>query len=421
MGVRRGRRSGLVRRRPLGVELALVLRGGGLLRAARPRRCRPGRRRAGSAARPRRGPAAPRRRRSRRRRPRRSAGTCPSARSAPGRCCRPAATTTGAGRARRARAGADGGRPAPARARPAARRAARRRAARARRPALGGRARALGRGGGRAGRQRRAQRRGSGGGHGRRAARGTRGAAATVIAGAAVTATAAVESTTAAFSPPTAKAPAPGAAGGRLRAGEPGDDRPRGERGGGGAHRRTGAMEQHPHRAVGDAELGAHVAVAAALDGDAEQRLALLERQRGDAVERAPHVVAPLDLRVEVAGAGRVVEQLDVGGARALDGVDRAVVDDAEEPGAQVADLGAGAEPAPRADERRLDDVLGARLARDPAGVADQRAPVALDDRLERALGSERGETRPDARRSGREAGRWGVADSQNLFPSGQR
>ena len=43
-------------------------------------------------------------------------------------------------------------------------------------------------------------------------------------------------------------------------------------------------------------------------------------------------------------------------------------------------------------DERGLDDVLGPRLAGDPAGVAQQRAPVALDDRLEGPLGPERGE-----------------------------
>ena len=130
-----------------------------------------------------------------------------------------------------------------------------------------------------------------------------------------MTATAAVESTAAAFSAADGEDAHAGAAGRDLGAASPesqASDRPRGQGGGRGAHRRARAVQQHPHGAVGDAEVGADLAVPAALDGDAEQRLALLERQRRDAVERAAHVVAALDLGVDVAERRCVVEQLDV-------------------------------------------------------------------------------------------------------------
>jgi hypothetical protein len=61
-------------------------------------------------------------------------------------------------------------------------------------------------------------------------------------------------------------------------------------------------------------------------------------------------------------------------------------VRDPVEPRAQVTDLGPGPQRRPRVDERRLDDVLGERVRQQPAQVAQERAPVALDDRLEGAV-----------------------------------
>src|SRR3712207_1661855 len=66
--------------------------------------------------------------------------------------------------------------------------------------------------------------------------------------------------------------------------------------------------------------------------------------------------------------------------------VQRGVVDDPVEPGPQLADLVAAEQRRPRRHEGLLEGVLRTRLGQQPAAVAQQLAPVALDDGLEGAL-----------------------------------
>ncbi len=182
--------------------------------------------------------------------------------------------------------------------------------------------------------------------------------------GPAVAATPAAAISAAALKVPPAIRPAPAPAPPELRstaaAGQPMGERPRNQRGRCGADGGARAVDQHPHRALAHAELAADVAVAPALDTDGQQRGPLLGGERGDLVERGPDRLAMLDLILEVEVPRRgAVEQREVGGARALQRVDRAVVHDPIEPGARVADLDACLQLLPGAHQRRLHDVLG--------------------------------------------------------------
>ncbi len=182
--------------------------------------------------------------------------------------------------------------------------------------------------------------------------------------------------------------------GDRAVSGDPRRQRPRRECRRRSADRRSRAMDEHLHGAFADAHLAPDVAVAAALDADGEQRCPLLGGERRDLTECGPDRLAMLDLVLQVHALRlRAFEQRQIGGAGALHRVDRPVVDDAIEPGSEVADLAAVLELPPDAEHRRLDDVLSPRVAQHPARVREQRAAVALDDRLERTLASCRGET----------------------------
>ena len=78
---------------------------------------------------------------------------------------------------------------------------------------------------------------------------------------------------------------ASGAFGDVAREGDPVGDRGGGQRGGGGAQRRAGAVDEPADRAVGQPERAGDVLVALALDGGAQERLAL---QLGQAREARP-------------------------------------------------------------------------------------------------------------------------------------
>jgi hypothetical protein len=105
------------------------------------------------------------------------------------------------------------------------------------------------------------------------------------------------------------------------------------------------------------------------------------------------HLVAALELGSGLGseaarGLGHLLHRL----AYLLERVDCRVVGDPVQPWTQVADLRAGAQRRPGIDEGRLHDVLGQRLRQKPAQVAQQRAAVALHDRLERAVVAARSE-----------------------------
>ena len=69
-------------------------------------------------------------------------------------------------------------------------------------------------------------------------------------------------------------------------------------------------MDEHANGAFADAQLEADVAVAATLDGDRQEGVALLLGKRCDLAERLAHGLAALDLGVRVVAAGhRVVGQ----------------------------------------------------------------------------------------------------------------
>ena len=128
---------------------------------------------------------------------------------------------------------------------------------------------------------------------------------------------------------------------------------------------------------------------------DRDERGALAIGQGLDAVQRRAQLLAPLDLGLE-AGRRQLRGHRRQGRAGRAQRVERLVVGDAVQPRAQLAHLGAGAQRLPCAHEARLQDVLGQRLAQQPAQIALQRAAVALDDRLEGpivAIGRERDET----------------------------
>ncbi len=177
-------------------------------------------------------------------------------------------------------------------------------------------------------------------------------------------------------------APAPVAPGGRRPRGE----RQRHDRGRRGAQRQPRPVDELADRAFGDAQLARHLVLAAALDRDPQQRLALALRQGREARQRLPHDRAALHLLLGRRPAAQRVLELRVVVAGDAQLVQRGVVDDPVQPRAQVAHLIAALECAPGGQVRLLARVLGARLGQIPAGGAQQHAAVALDDRLERPL-----------------------------------
>jgi hypothetical protein len=164
-------------------------------------------------------------------------------------------------------------------------------------------------------------------------------------------------------------------------------ERGRRDRGRRHAQRRAGAVDELADRAVGEPELLGDLGMRAAVDRDGEQGGPLARGQRGDARERVEHLVPALELGGRLGGeAAGGLRDLLHRLADLLERVDRRVVGDAVQPRAQLAHLGARAQRRPRADERRLHHVLGERVRQEAPQIAQQRAPVALDDRLERAV-----------------------------------
>ena len=167
------------------------------------------------------------------------------------------------------------------------------------------------------------------------------------------------------------------------------------------AQRQPRTVHELAHRALGHAELARDLLLRAPLDRDPQQRLALALGQRGQAGERLAHDRAPLHLLLRRLGAAQRVLELGVVVARDPQLVERGVVDDPVQPRAQVAHLVAALQRAPRRDVRLLERVLGPRLGQIAPRGAQQRAAVALDDRLERPLVPRRARAPPVARRTG--------------------
>jgi hypothetical protein len=151
-------------------------------------------------------------------------------------------------------------------------------------------------------------------------------------------------------------------------------------------------VDELPHGAGRHPELLRNLLLAAALDGDGQQRLALALRQGGEPGERVPHERAALGELGRPADAFERLPQLVVVVPVHAQRVQRGVVDDPVEPGAQVVHVVAAAEARPRRHEPLLQGVLRPRLRQDPADVAQERPAVALHDGLEGPLVARGGE-----------------------------
>ena len=174
-------------------------------------------------------------------------------------------------------------------------------------------------------------------------------------------------------------------------AGSDGPRRPDGDRrrrhgGCGGPERRSGAVHELADGAVGEAEVVGDLSAAVAADRRAQQRLALVARQRRHTGEGLAHHGASLEVRLRAARRTQRLGELVVVVACPLERVQRRVLGDPVEPGPQVAHLRALLQRGPRLQEGLLERVLGPGLREHPADVTVQRLPVALHDRLERAL-----------------------------------
>src|SRR5215218_4258434 len=167
----------------------------------------------------------------------------------------------------------------------------------------------------------------------------------------------------------------------------PAEQRRGGERGGGGPQRRPRPVHEPAHRALAQPELGRHLLLRAALDGRAQERLALRLGQRREPGQRPAHHPSPL----VVLGGSRQMRperllKLVVLVALHPQRVERGVLGDPVQPRPRLAHLDAALKRRPGVDERLLHRVLGARLRQQLADVPVQRLAVAVDQRLERAL-----------------------------------
>ena len=157
----------------------------------------------------------------------------------------------------------------------------------------------------------------------------------------------------------------------------------RGERGRGRAQRAATAHDELAHRAVRQPERAGDLLLRAPLHGDAQDRLALPLGQRRDAGQRAPHRHAALDLVLGRDACGHRVGQLGVlAPPRSAQRVERDVVHDPVQPGAQLADVVAAPQrpttptgtPAAGRPRRRRRAAAAARGAAAAAGSA-RRSP----------------------------------------------
>jgi hypothetical protein len=145
-------------------------------------------------------------------------------------------------------------------------------------------------------------------------------------------------------------------------------------------------MDELAQRVVGQAEVAGHLLLAVAADRGAQQRLALALGERCEARERLAHEGAAFELLGARVHDLQHLVQLVVVVPAHPQRVERGVVDDPVEPWPQLAHLVAATQRRPRAQQRLLQGVLGPPLRQHTARGAQQRPPVALDDRLERAL-----------------------------------
>jgi hypothetical protein len=172
-----------------------------------------------------------------------------------------------------------------------------------------------------------------------------------------------------------------------ARAEGPVQERRWGERCGGGAKGGAGAVDEPANGPFAEAQHGGCLLVAAAVHGGVEERLALHRGQRGEPRERLAHGDSPLEV---LGGRTAASEGFTEGGvvvAGEAEHVESGVVHDAIEPGLDLAHLDAGAQRDPGLQESLLHGVLGALVGEQkPSAVAEQRASIARDERLEGAF-----------------------------------
>jgi hypothetical protein len=172
----------------------------------------------------------------------------------------------------------------------------------------------------------------------------------------------------------------------RAGGGEPGRERERHHGGRGHADGRPRAVHELADGVAREPQVARHLVLPLALDRGPQQRVALAIRQRGDGGQRPVHERPPLDLLLWARGRRQRVDELVEVLAGHAQLVERGVAHDPVQPRPQLADLVAAPERRPGRYEGELERVLGPGLGQDPPTRPQQRAAVALDDRLERAV-----------------------------------
>jgi hypothetical protein len=155
----------------------------------------------------------------------------------------------------------------------------------------------------------------------------------------------------------------------------------------------AGAIDQRARRRAADAQLRGDVGVRGAVDLAAQERVALLLGQRGDALEHAADAGAAL---VDLSGAVDVDQrhqrrrrvERDRVGLDAADLIERAVARELGQPRAEQDHAVVAQQRLVGAHERPLHDVLGRvrTAAQDAPREAQQARAVAGHDRVEGAL-----------------------------------
>ena len=173
---------------------------------------------------------------------------------------------------------------------------------------------------------------------------------------------------------------------------QPGHERQRDDRRGGGAQAGPGTVHELAHRPAGEPQVARDLLLAGALQRRAQQRVALALGQGGDRRQRLAHDLPALELVRRTAGGPQRLGQRLVVVAGHPQRVQGRVARDPEQPRPQLAHLVAAPQAAPGRDERLLEGIFRPRLGQDPPARAQQRPPVALDDDLEGPVGALAGE-----------------------------
>ena len=161
----------------------------------------------------------------------------------------------------------------------------------------------------------------------------------------------------------------------------------RGQRRRGGPERPPAAHHELSDGAMGEAERAGDLVLRPALDGDAQQRFALTLGQRSDVGQRTAQRHPALELVLRVNRPRRRVRAARVVHPRGVaQRVERDVVQDPVQPRVQVAHVVAALERRPRGQETPAAPRPRRQRREQSAPVAEQRAAVALHDRLERML-----------------------------------